>query len=334
VRGSFRPATHIEDDMRRAAVFLTIATLVTACHRDSAKANRKDTRDEASESFAKARLDAPVRSAANGAGIASGSVVSPAPEAMVADVSATQSPSQQAITAHSVSDSVVSSMIIRSGQASVQVDSLERGIRAVRALASRVGGYVANSSIIAGDQPTRTATLEIKIPAARFDEAIGGLQPIGSLESVNVTAEDVGEEFVDVAARAANGRKLEQRLIDILGTRTGKLSDVLTVERELARVREDIERQEGRMRYLRTRAALSTLSVTVHEKLPVVAGTGSSGQIAEAFRQAWRNFIGLTASTIAALGTLLPLAVIVAAVAWLVWRARRTRGATAEVKGS
>ena len=81
-----------------------------------------------------------------------------------------------------------------------------------------------------------------------------------------MSAEDVGEEFVDVAARAANGRKLEQRLIDILGTRTGKLSDVLAVERELARVREDIQRQEGRMRYLRTRASLSTLSVTVHEK--------------------------------------------------------------------
>jgi hypothetical protein len=120
-----------------------------------------------------------------------------------------------------------------------------------------------------------------------------------------------------------NGRKLEQRLIDILGTRTGKLSDVLAVERELARVREDIERQEGRMRYLRTRAAMSTLSVTVHEKAPVVAGTGSGGVLAEAFRQAWRNFIGFTASTIAAMGTLLPLGAIVAAIAWLVWRARR-----------
>ena len=115
---------------------------------------------------------------------------------------------------------------------------------------------------------------------------------------------------------------------DILGTRTGKLSDVLAVERELARVREDIERQEGRMRYLRTRASLSTLSVTVHEKAPVVAGTGSGGMLAEAFRQAWRNFIGFTASTIAAMGTLLPLGAIVGAIAWLVWRARRVRGVT------
>ncbi|HMA02360.1 MAG TPA: DUF4349 domain-containing protein, partial [Gemmatimonadaceae bacterium] len=158
----------------------------------------------------------------------------------------------------------------------------------------------------------------------RFEDAIGGLQPIGHLESVSVTAEDVGEEFVDVAARAANAHKLELRLIDILGTRTGKLSDVLAVERELARVREEIERQEGRMRYLRSRAAMSTLAVTVHEKPPVVAGTGTLGVLAEALRQSWRNFIGFVASAIAAMGTLLPLGAIVAMLGWLLWRSRQS----------
>jgi len=167
---------------------------------------------------------------------------------------------------------------------------------------------------------------------ARALLAIGGEQP--RLDEPEVSAEDVGEEFVDVAARAENGHKLEQRLIDILGTRTGKLSDVLAVERELARVREDIERQEGRMRYLRTRAAMSTLSVTVHEKAPVVAGTGSFGVLADAFRQAWRNFIGFVASLIAAMGVLLPLAAIVAVIGWLVWRVRRAGRTTGEVKAS
>src|SRR5205823_10851551 len=75
--------------------------------------------------------------------------------------------------------------------------------------------------------------------------------PIGKLESVNVSAEDVGEEYVDVAARMANARRLESRLIDLLAARTGKLKDVLDVEQELARVREEIERYEGRLRYLK-----------------------------------------------------------------------------------
>jgi hypothetical protein len=304
--------------MRSAPFLLCIATLIAACGRDAARPAEKDLRDELSR--ARSQIGAPALMA---------TVVGAAGNVRRADAPASaarDSGSAPMTSPHpGRSDSVISSMIIRSGQASLQVDSLERGIRAVRSLSSRVGGYVANSSISSGDEQMHTATLEIKLPAARFDDVINGLQPIGSLESVSVSAEDVGEEFVDVAARAENGHKLEQRLIDILGTRTGKLSDVLAVERELARVREEIERQEGRMRYLRTRAAMSTLSVTVHEKPPVVAGTGSLGVLADAFRQAWRNFIAFIASTIAAMGTLLPLGAVVTAIAWLVWRARRAR---------
>ncbi|HEY8793983.1 MAG TPA: DUF4349 domain-containing protein [Gemmatimonadaceae bacterium] len=304
--------------MRSAPYLLCIATLIAGCGHDAARPAEKRMGDEMSR--ARAQIGAPALMA-KAEGDAGNLKPADAPPAVALD--ATSAPVTSPRPGRS--DSVISSMIIRTGQASVQVDSLERGIRAVRALSSRVGGFVANSSISSGDEQMHTATLEIKLPAAHFDDVINGLQPIGSLESVSVSAEDVGEEFVDVAARAENGHKLEQRLIDILGTRTGKLSDVLAVERELARVREEIERQEGRMRYLRTRAAMSTLSVTVHEKPPVVAGTGTLGVLADAFRQAWRNFIGFIASTIAAMGTLLPLAATVTAIVWLVWRARRAR---------
>jgi hypothetical protein len=309
--------------MRSTSVLLCIAALLTACNRGTTSPAEKRSRDEVAQSMQAARNDAPMLSESVVSGTSAPKPGSPA----VPDAAAIQMPG-----VHTTSDSVVSAMIIRTGQASVQVDSLDQSIRAVRVLAQRVGGYIANSSIVAGADQTHSATLEIKLPSARFDDAVNGLQPIGHLESVSVSAEDVGEEFVDVAARAENGRKLEQRLIDILGTRTGKLSDVLAVERELARVREVIERQVGRMRCLRTRAAMSTLAVTVHEKLPVVAGTGSWGVLGEAFRQAWRNFIAFTANVIAAMGTLLPLGLIVAVLGWLVWRARRSAVATAEAR--
>src|SRR3989475_12535368 len=102
----------------------------------------------------------------------------------------------------------------------------------------------------------RSAGLEAKIPAERSDEGLNGLTPLGKLESVNVLAEDVGEEFTDVTARMQNSRRLESRLIDLLARGTGKLKDVLDVEQELARGREEIERSEGRLRYLRSHAAL------------------------------------------------------------------------------
>ncbi|HEY7682897.1 MAG TPA: DUF4349 domain-containing protein [Gemmatimonadales bacterium] len=221
--------------------------------------------------------------------------------------------------------SATSAMIIRTGQASLQIDSLEAGIARLRELAQRVGGYVANSQIQAGVNQLRSAVLEIKVPAVRFDELTSGLSPIGTLEYLNVTAEDVGEEFTDVSARVSNSRRLEQRIIDILATRTGKLSDVLQIERELARVREEIERMEGRLRYLKAHAATSSLTVTLHEKSPLVGEPGSGGIISDAFRQAWRNFLAFIARGIESLGVLVPLGILVVGAALGVRRVLRAR---------
>ena len=178
---------------------------------------------------------------------ASGTALGAAAAPMVAQARAEATAADVALFPRS---SIVSSMVIRTGQASIEVDSLERAVAQVRLLAARVGGYVANTVMQTGRGDLRSASLEVKIPAERFDEGLNGLTPLGKLESVNVLAEDVGEEFTDVTARMQNSRRLESRLIDLLARGTGKLKDVLDVEQELARVREEIERSEGRLRYL------------------------------------------------------------------------------------
>ena len=211
-------------------------------------------------------------------------------------------------------------MVIRTATASVKVDSLEPAVAAVRELAARVGGFVANTELQTGEGQLRSATIEVKVPATRFEEAMAGLKPIGKLESADVETEDVGEEYVDVTARMDNAHRLEQRLIDLLATRTGKLKDVLDVEQSLARVREEIERYEGRLRYLKAHTAMSSLTVSVHEPVPVV-GTAGRSVMGEAFRQAWRNFVTFLAVLVQALGIIIPLGAI-AGVAWFVVRAR------------
>ena len=228
----------------------------------------------------------------------------------------------------SVSAADVSNMVIRTATASIEVDSLETAVAELRQLATRVGGYVGGAGVATGKNQLRQAFIELKVPAGRFDEVVAGLRPMGRLESVNVNAQDVGEEYVDVTARIDNARRLEQRLIGLLATRTGKLKDVLDVEQTLARVREEIERYEGRIRYLRAHIAMSSLNVTLHEPLPIVAATGR-GPIAEAFRQAWRNFVVLLSLAVQSLGVVLPLG-FVAGGAWFVtrrWRVARQRAA-------
>lgn len=209
-------------------------------------------------------------------------------------------------------------MLIRTGTATIQVDSLERGITQLRALAQRVGGIVGNTSINSGEHTARQATVELRIPSGSFDRAVSGLAPIGRVEQVNVTAEDVGEEFTDVTARVANARRLEARLLDLLDRRTGRLEEVLNLERELARVREEIERYEGRLRYLRTRASISVLTITLREP-GAVLGTPGERPIRDAFARAWRNFVDMVAGLIAMSGILIPLALL----AYGLWRAIR-----------
>ena len=217
---------------------------------------------------------------------------------------------------------VAPSMLIRTGAASIEVDKLDPAIIKVRQLATQLGGYVANSSISGGRDQVRSATLELKIPAARYDQAVGGLGGIGKVESVNTNVEDAGEEYVDITARVTNAKRLEERLVNLLATRTGKLEDVLAVERELARVREEIERYEGRMRFLRTRAAVSTLSITVHEPFPLLGQNPGDNPIIGAFKSAWRNFVAFIAGIIAASGFLIPLAAI-AGLGWVGYRRYR-----------
>jgi hypothetical protein len=224
-----------------------------------------------------------------------------------------------------VSAADISNMVIRTATVSIEVDSLEPAVARVRALAAQYGGYVANTDITTGKAQLRNATLEVKIPGTRFEASLSGLTPIGKLESVSIEAEDVGEQFVDVSARMDNARRLERRLIDLLAARTGKLKDVLDVEQALARVREEIERYEGRIRYLKAHTAMSTLSVTVHEPLPVV-GTAGHSVMGDAFTQSWRNFVVLVSLGVQSLGVVLPLGLL-AFTAWYLTRRWRLRGA-------
>jgi hypothetical protein len=201
-------------------------------------------------------------------------------------------------------------MVIRTGQAFIEVEKVDPAVLKIRQLAVQVGGFIANSSMSGGRDQIRQATLELKIPSPKYDQAVDLLSTIGKVETLSSNAQDVGEEFVDVTARVTNARRLEERLISLLANRTGKLDEVLRVERELARVREEIERYEGRLRYLSSRVAMSTLTITVHEPAPILGNNPGENPIAAALRRAWRNFVGLVAAVIASLGVLIPLALV------------------------
>ena len=300
--------------MKATTLFLTIALALTACEgNSSSKSDGSAATVSAGMSDQAKVLGRPGPEPATGmvageafALRADGANASPPQVGQTAPTDATSGDLLQNFTA----GSGATTMIIRTGQAFIEVEKVDPAVLKIQQLAARVGGYITNSSISGGRDQIRQATLEVKIPASKYDQAVGDLSTIGKVETVNSTAEDVGEEFVDVTARVNNARRLEERLITLLSTRTGKLDEVLRVERELARVREEIERYEGRLRFLGTRVATSTLTITVHEPAPILGSSPGQNPIAAALRRAWKNFVALLAGIIASLGIVIPLALI------------------------
>lgn len=208
-------------------------------------------------------------------------------------------------------------MLIRTGTIELRVDGLAGALARAESLAARLGGLVVGSTAQAPEGNLGSASLTVHVPSGAFDRLVHGLGRLGAVEHLQVSTEDVGEEYVDVEARLANARRLESRLITLLATRAGRLTDVLAVERELARVREGAELLEGRRRYLAAHTAMSSLEVRM--VLPSPVGAAAPGMFRQAAEDAWRSFQWLVAFGIRCSGVVLPLA----ALTLLGWGVRR-----------
>jgi len=311
----------------KLATAMTAAMLLIACKNSEQEKQAPVAMDAGipgSAAMSASKVSEPQGVAGSIAGRRDFAAAPPTVTSVAVDESNAAAQSSPAQGADPLTVQIAPTMVIRNGQASVEVDKLDPAIAKLRQLAAQLGGYIANSSMSGGKDQTRSAMLELKIPAQRFDQALNGLATLGKVESVNATAEDVGEEYVDITARVNNAHRLEDRLIALLATRTGKLQDVLSVERELARVREEIERYEGRLRFLKSRVATSTLSVTIHEPYPILGQSPGQNPIVAAIRQAWRNFVGFISAIIASLGVLIPLAALALA-GWMVYKRARNK---------
>ena len=158
--------------------------------------------------------------------------------------------------------------LIRTGDISVTVEDYTPFREALDARLAEMDGFVSDASLDHWSGRVSWATLTLRVPADRFDELVGWAEAEVEVNSLNISTQDVTEEWVDVRSRIDNGKATEKRLLEILDDRTADLGDVLAVERELARVRGDIESAEGRLRVLADQVDLATLTIHVSVRNP------------------------------------------------------------------
>lgn len=155
--------------------------------------------------------------------------------------------------------------IIYSANIELVVENLTGVPQRVIELVKQHDGYVADSRQSGETGANRQAFWKVRIPVARFEEFCNAAKGMGELVSAGVTSQDASEEYYDVEARVRNKTKEEERLLKLLEERPGKLEDVIAIERELSRVREELERMQGRMRVLTDLVSLTTVSITIQE---------------------------------------------------------------------
>jgi hypothetical protein len=220
--------------------------------------------------------------------------------------------------------------LMRQGEATLEVASVDATLARLHALTREAGGYTTRETRSRDIQRVNQGQVDCRVPAGKLDSLTAALKSLGTLESLSLSATDVTEEYFDLEMRLRNGRALETRLLALIDRPNNKLSDLLEVERELARVRGEIDQMEGRRRFWDNRVAFSALSVAVHEPVPTVAGGqgGALSVLRKAFADSANNFVSAVAAIIALTGGLVPDVIAVSLVAWVllrVWRWRRAR---------
>lgn len=151
--------------------------------------------------------------------------------------------------------------VVRDAEFDVVVPAYQPAAAALEKLATDAGGFIALADVHHELSRVSTATWVLRIPATGLDGALQSLRNLGTVTAEKVNTEDVTEAWVDLKARLDNEKAAEARLVQLLAQKTDKLSDVLDVERELTRVRGEVESLEGKLRLLDHRIDLSTLTV-------------------------------------------------------------------------
>jgi hypothetical protein len=182
--------------------------------------------------------------------------------------------------------------LIKNATVIVETEDARAATEQLTAALAQVDGYVSDLHETVNAFGKRTVVMQIRIPSDRFDQSMLQVETLGKVLNKQVNTQDVTEQYVDTEARSRNLKRTEERLLEHL-SRAGVLEEVLRVEKELTRIREEIERLEGQLRFLADRVGYSTISITLQEAArsePITpAESFSTGKV---FTEAIRSLVG------------------------------------------
>ena len=217
----------------------------------------------------------------------------------------------------------VDQKIIKTGSLDLVVDHADESLTTVETLAEGKGGYVQTSTIQEHEDGTLSRYVTIRVPAEQFDTTIEELKGLAIVvERETTSAEDVTEQYIDLAARLKNAQAQETRYVEILDV-AKTVEEILQIEAALGNIRGYIESLQGQLNYLDSLTGFSTITISLSEE-PVITVGGKEFRPGTTVKEAAQAVVAIAQALVAAIiwivivgiGIGVPLALIV----WLGWK--------------
>ena len=228
---------------------------------------------------------------------------------------------------------------IRKATLHLLVESPSRARKQLQQLITTAGGFLENVETN-GPGDTASVVAVARVPETKLDEVVSKARALGRVDHESQESTDVTRAVADVDARLRNLTRTEERLLALLAQQGTALADVIAVERELSRVRGEIEQITAQLNTLKHDVAMSVVTVRMYpEDNRVVEGPDDAMR---PMRMLWRDSAGLVASSAAAIVTffawlaratlvLLPWSPFLA-LGWVGWRRLRKARRSGQVR--
>jgi hypothetical protein len=217
--------------------------------------------------------------------------------------------------------------IVMTVDVELRAKDVEAAAAKLRAETEGAGGYVEHGTL-SGDVDDRRATYDVRVPKTELASLRKTIAGLGRVEAENEKADDVTEQHADTDARLRNAQTHEKRLLEVMANKAGTVSELVETEKELARVREEVEKLDAEKRTLDARIAMASIHVSITHDAPSafeVPGKSISRAFVAGLHGARALFVGAAVVCAAAAPTVLPILAFALALVWLVRRLRTRR---------
>jgi hypothetical protein len=192
----------------------------------------------------------------------------------------------------SVAADATSRLIVKNGSLSAVVKDVSEAIKTISSYIESHKGFVVESNISkAGNAPY--GVVIARIPASEFEASVSYIKTLGSVMSESVNGSDVTAEYIDLDSQLKNLQAAEQQFLAIM-KKADKIADILAVQNQLTQVRGQIESIQGRMKYLKETAEMSSLTINLStdpSALPVVDKDTNTWKPLAVFKDAVRSLV-------------------------------------------